>query len=147
MDERRAKRISEALSEELNELIGYEMSDPRVQDVEVIEVILSPDSRKAQVRLSVPGGEAKQQAAVDALEHARSFLKSELNIRLHMYRVPEMRFSAEGLPENGSRMDFLMRRIKRGRPRGLPENEEQQVPPELKQIRPELRQIRKDIRR
>jgi len=113
----RAQRISEALREELNEMIGYEMSDPRVQDIEVIEVILSPDGKKAQVRLSVPGGEAKQKDALDALEHARSFFKRELNIRLHMFRIPEMRFDAEGLPENGSRLDFLFRRIKRGRPR------------------------------
>jgi ribosome-binding factor A len=113
----RAQRISEALREELNEMIGYEMSDPRVADIEVIEVILSPDGRKAQVRLSVPGGEAKQKDALDAIEHARGFFKRELNIRLHMFRIPEMRFDAEGLPENGSRLDFLFRRIRRGRPR------------------------------
>jgi len=46
-----------------------------------------------------------------------AFFKRELNIRLHMFRIPEMRFDAEGLPENGSRLDFLFRRIKRGRPR------------------------------
>lgn len=112
----RVQRISEALREELNELIGYEMSDPRVQDIEVIEVILSPDGKKAQVRLSVPGGDTKQKEALEALERARSFLKTELNIRLHMFRIPEIRFDAEGLPENGSRLDFLFRRIKRGRP-------------------------------
>ena len=113
----RAQRISEALREELHEMIGYEMSDPRVQDIEVIEVILSPDGKKAQVRLSVPGGQTKQTEALDALEHARGFLKRELNIRLHMFRIPEIKFGAEGLPENGSRLDFLFRRIKRGRPR------------------------------
>ncbi len=113
----RALRISEALREELNELIGYEMSDPRVQDIEVIEVIMSPDGKKAQVRLSVPGGEAKQREALEAIEHARNFFKRELNVRLHMFRLPELKFGAEGLPENGSRLDFLFRRIKRGRPR------------------------------
>lgn len=121
----RAQRISEALREELNELIGYEMSDPRVQDAEVIEVILSPDNKKALVRLSVGGGEDRQRAAEAALEHARNFLKSELNIRLHMFRVPELRFESEGLPENGSRMDFLFRRIKRGRPRDAEPSAEQ----------------------
>lgn len=102
-------------------MIGYEMSDPRVQDIEVIEVILSPDGRKAQVRLSVPGGELKQKEALEAIEHARGFLKRELNIRLQMFRIPEMRFGAEGLPENGSRLDFLFRRVKRGRPRDAQE--------------------------
>ena len=118
MESHRAQRISEALREELDELIGYEMSDPRVEDVRVIDVILSPDGKKAVVRLAVPGGDARQKGALAALDHARNFIKSELISRLHMFRVPEMRFGAEGLPENASRMDFLIRRIKRGRPRG-----------------------------
>ena len=117
MEGHRAQRISEALREELDELIGYEMSDPRVEGVHVIDVILSPDGKKAVVRLAVGGGEIRQKEALSALDHARNYLKSELISRLHMFRVPEMRFGAEGLPENGSRMDFLLRRIKRGRPR------------------------------
>ena len=117
MESHRVRRISEALREELDELIGYEMSDPRVEGVSVIDVILSSDSKKAVIRLAVGGGEARQKEALEALDHARNFIKAELLTRLHMFRVPEMRFAAEGLPENGSRMDFLIRRIKRGRPR------------------------------
>ena len=55
MEGHRAARISLALREELDELIGYEMSDPRVASVTITEVVLATDGKKAQVRISVPG--------------------------------------------------------------------------------------------
>ncbi len=118
MEGHRAQRVIEALREELDELIGYEMADPRVEGVGVTEVVLSPDSKKAVVRVSVPGNdERRHKAAVDALEHARSFLKTELYQRLQMFRVPELKFETDLNAATGGKVDFLLRRIKRGRPR------------------------------
>jgi len=120
MEGHRAERITEALRGELDELIGYEMSDPRVEGVTVTEVVLSPDGKKAVVRIAVQSGnkgEKEQQAAVEALEHAKNFLKSELLQRLQKYRIPDLRFEADVKANVGGKLDFLMRRIKRGRPR------------------------------
>lgn len=117
MEGHRAERISEALREELDELIGYEMSDPRVEGVSVSEIVLSPDGKKAVIRVACKGDEAAQKAAVAALEHARNFIKSELLQRLQMYRVPDFRFEIDVEAEVGGKIDFLLRRIKRGRPR------------------------------
>lgn len=118
MEGHRAQRVIEALREELDELIGYEMADPRVEGVTVTEVILSSDSKKAVVRVAVPGNdEQRHKTAVDALEHARPFLKSELYQRLQMFRVPELKFETDLNAATGGKVDFLLRRIKRGRPR------------------------------
>lgn len=122
MEGHRAERISEALREELDELIGYEMSDPRLENVTVSEVVLSPDARKAQVRLRIPGDDARQREAVEALEHARNFIRTQLANRLQMYRLPDLRFEADAGAGVGGRLDFLMRRIKRGRPRDVDAN-------------------------
>ncbi len=117
MEGHRAERISLALREELDELIGYEMSDPRVQGVAVSEVVLSSDGKKAIVRVAVRSDLKAQQDAVAALEHAKNFLKSELLQRLQMFRVPELRFEVDVKADQGGKLDFLLRRIKRGRPR------------------------------
>lgn len=118
MEGHRAERIILALREELDELIGYEMSDPRVEGVTVSEVVLSQDGKKAVIRVAIPGAsEQKQKQAVDALEHARGFLKSELTQRLHLFRIPDMKFEADVNASVGGKLDFLIRRIKRGRPR------------------------------
>jgi len=119
MEGHRAARISLALREELEELIGYEMSDPRVASVTITEVVLATDGKKAQVRISVPGSDKVKSEAVAALESARGFLKRELTKRLNMYRVPEIHFESDVNAELAGRLEKLRKRIKRGRPRDV----------------------------
>lgn len=117
MDERRAKRVSEALREELSEIIGYELSDPRVNGVDVTEVLLSPDLRVAQVRVALDGSEEERQQALDGLEHARHFIRREVSHRLQLYKMPELRFEADTGIKAGRPVDQLLKRIRKGRPR------------------------------
>ncbi len=117
MDPHRAERVSEALREELDELIGYEMSDPRVSGLTVTEVLLSPDRKRAEVRLGMPPEEAARKDALAALDKARGFLKRELGFRLQLYRVPEMHFSADLSVTLTGRMEHLLKRVRKGRPR------------------------------
>lgn len=112
----RTERISEALREELAELIGYELSDPRVASVTVTSLDVSPDKRHALVRISVDEG-ADIQQALAGLEHAAPFLRHEVARRLELFRVPELHFEADVATELGPRMDHLLKRIKKGRPR------------------------------
>jgi ribosome-binding factor A len=117
MDPHRSQRVSEALREELDELIGYEMSDPRVSGLTVTEVLLSPDMKKAEVRLGMPPEEEARKKALQALEHARGFLKRELAFRLQLFKIPEMHFSADLSVTLTGRMEHLLKRVKKGRPR------------------------------
>jgi ribosome-binding factor A len=55
--------------------------------------------------------------ALAALEHAASFLRREVARRLELFRVPELHFEADIATELGGRMDQLLKRIKKGRPR------------------------------
>ena len=112
----RTERLSEALREELGELIGYELSDPRIGFATVTDVEISPDKRHAFVRIGVPEGSDVSEA-LEALTHASNFLRRELAIRLELFRVPELHFEADVATELGGRMEHLLRRIKKGRPR------------------------------
>jgi ribosome-binding factor A len=118
MDNHRAERVSEALREELGELIAYELSDPRIGDAFVTEVLVSPDLRHAQVRLHMEEGEKTREQTVEALDGARHFLRRQLTERLNMFRVPELHFEADVSPGLNDRMGQLLRRVRRGRPRG-----------------------------
>jgi ribosome-binding factor A len=113
----RTERISEALREELTELIGYELSDPRVASATVAGIEVSPDKRHALVRIRVADGEDAKQA-IAGLEHAATFLRREVARRLELFRVPELHFEADIATALGGRMDHLLKRIKKGRPRG-----------------------------
>lgn len=117
MDPHRAERVSEALREELDELIGYEMSDPRVAGLTVTEVMLSPDLKRAEVRLGMPPEEESRKQALEALDHARKFLKHELAHCLQLYRVPELHFAPDLSVSLTGRMEHLLKRVRKGRPR------------------------------
>ncbi len=117
MENHRAERVSEALREELGEMISYELSDPRIGDAVVTEVLVSPDMRHAQVRLHMSSDVEAQKGTITALEGARGFLRHQLAERLNLFRIPELHFEADVKLAVNARMDQLMKRVRRGRPR------------------------------
>lgn len=117
MTDHRTERITEAIREELAEIIGYEMSDPRIGSATVTDVQISPDKRHAFVRVGIDS-QADKQETLAALEHARSFLRRQLSARLDLFRIPELHFEADVATQLGPRMGHILRRVKKGRPRG-----------------------------
>jgi ribosome-binding factor A len=111
MEDHRTQRVSEAVKEELSELIGFEMEDPRLATVNVTSADVSSDMRTAHVKVAIEAGLEKK--ALAALEHAKGFLKHELASRLNLRRVPDLYFSADTHPDAESRIDFLLRRARR----------------------------------
>jgi ribosome-binding factor A len=98
-------------------MIAYELSDPRIGDATVTEVLVSPDMRHAQVRLHLSEKTDEQQATIRALEGARHFLRRQLAGRLNLFRVPELHFETDVSSSASSRMEHLLKRVRRGRPR------------------------------
>ena len=117
MDERRTLRVSEAVREELIEIIGFETADPRLLQVEVTEVHVSPDGRHATVRVAIRGGPREQKQSLDALEHAKHYLRHELATRLSLRHVPELHFDHDRHPDVESRIDFLLKRARKSKAR------------------------------
>jgi ribosome-binding factor A len=117
MDERRTLRVSEAVREELSEIIGFETEDPRLLAVEVIEAHVSPDGRHATVKVVVRGTEREQKESMAALDHARHYIRHELASRLSLRHVPELHFDQDRNPDVESRIDFLLKRAKKSRGR------------------------------
>jgi len=117
MDERRSLRVSEAVREELTELIGFETADPRLLMVDVVDVHVSADGKHANVRVGLRGNEKEQKQSMEALEHAAGFLRHELAGRLTLRHVPELHFSQDKNPDVESRIDFLLKRAKKSRGR------------------------------
>jgi ribosome-binding factor A len=116
MDDHRTRRVSEAVREELSELIGFELEDPRLTAVTVTSAEVSPDMRHAHVKVAVETN--RERAAMAGLEHAKSFLKHELAARLNLRRIPELHFAVDSHPDADSRIEFLLRRAKRNQAKG-----------------------------
>ncbi len=115
MDPHRCQRVSEAIREELSEIIAYELSDPRIGVVDVTEVLITPDMRHARVRLHLGGDEHGRQDTLLALEGARYYLRRELAGRLRLFRVPELHFEADLGLESGLRLERLLKEARETR--------------------------------
>src|ERR1700691_4664055 len=111
MDENRSRRVSEAVREELSEIIGFEMDDPRLADVSVTGVEVSPDMRHAHVKVAIDSDAERKVLA--GLEHAKTFLKHQPATRLSLPRPPDLPFAVDSHPDADSRIEFLLRRAKR----------------------------------
>jgi ribosome-binding factor A len=117
LDPHRHERVSLSIQEELDELISYEMSDPRVGPANVAEVLLSPDFRRAHIRLLLGGTQTEQDATLEAINHAKQFLRHQLADRLQLFHTPDLHFEAAFPAGLGAKVPQILKRIKRGRPR------------------------------
>ena len=120
MDPHRAERVSESIREELEELIGYEMSDPRVGRATIAEIHLSPDFRRAVVSLILEGTAQEQNDTLAALNHAKQFLKYQLAERLQLYRTPDLQFEPALPAALSAKAPQILKRIRRGRAKNTP---------------------------
>jgi ribosome-binding factor A len=115
MDEHRSRRVSTAVKEELSEIIGFELSDPRLLSVDVTDVTVTPDSRHAMVKVALSGDEKEQNKAMAALEHASNYLRHELASRLSLRKTPELHFEPDHHPDAATRVEILLKRAKKKR--------------------------------
>jgi ribosome-binding factor A len=110
----RTKRIDEQLRQEIGEIIGREIADPRIGFVTITNVETTPDLSHAKVWVSVIGSAAERDAALRALSHAMPFVRHELGKRLRLRRIPELHVRADDTLERGSRVLHLLNELEAG---------------------------------
>ncbi len=69
-----------------------ELKDPRVRDVTVTSVDVSPDMRLAKIYVSVMGDDTKQQLTLRGLQNAAGFLQSKVGKRIETRYTPRLEF-------------------------------------------------------
>ena len=106
---RRTHRVADLIRAELSDLLLRSVHDPRIRLVSVTDVDVSPDLRHAVVKVSVLGGDEERESTVEALRHARGFLRSELAHRLRTMRVtPELLFELDRGAEHSRKITDLL---------------------------------------
>jgi len=84
-----AERIQLALARELAELFRDEIGDPVLEDLRVLDVVLSKDGRHARVHVATSG---ESQAVSAALARATPFLRASVASALSLERTPDLKF-------------------------------------------------------
>jgi ribosome-binding factor A len=92
MSSRRVLKAAEAIREVVSMAILTQLSDPRIQDVTVTKVEVTPDMRTAKVYVSVMGDETKQNLSLHGLQSAAGFLQSKVASRIDTRYTPRLEF-------------------------------------------------------
>jgi len=120
---RRLLKAAEAIREVVASSILTELRDPRIQDVTVLRVEVSPDMREAKVAVSVMGSDTQQQLAVRGLQNAAGFLQSKIANRIDTRYTPRLQFVLDKGAKNAFIVGELLAKIRREQPAD-PDDEE-----------------------
>ncbi len=106
---KRPERLAEALKEEISEVVGFELEDPRVEAVTVTDVTVSDDLRDAKVYVVVEGGtEEETRKALTALQHAATYVRQQVAMNLSLRFAPHIHFVRDTAEENAARVGQLL---------------------------------------
>jgi ribosome-binding factor A len=104
----RSARIADQIQRELAELVRLELRDPRVGMITLTGVELSRDQSHAKVFFTVLGPATAAELALEGLQRAAGFLRSQLAHRLTTRKVPELHFEYDQSVERGMRLSRLI---------------------------------------
>ena len=106
---RRPERLAEALREEITEIVGYEMKDPRLLSVTVTDVIVSENLRDAKVFVVAGGEESEIKQTLKALQHAATYVRQQVALNLDLNHAPHLNFVRDTVEENATRVNELLK--------------------------------------
>jgi ribosome-binding factor A len=108
---KRADRVSVLIQQELSRLLWREVKDPRLAQVTITAVRVSPDLRHARVLVRGLAGPGQLPGVLEGLESARGFLRGELGRRLHLRYAPELTFEGDQSVDWSLQVAQLLREV------------------------------------
>ena len=92
MKSRRTAKVAQAILQSLSSTILFGLKDPRVRNVTILNVDVSPDIRTAKVYISIMGDEKAQALCMHGLNSARGFLQAKCADRIQTRYTPVLKF-------------------------------------------------------
>lgn len=105
---KRPERLAEALKEEIAEVVGFELEDPRLETVTVTDVKVTDDLRDAKVYVVVEGSEDEIKKALTALQHASTYVRQQVAMNLSLRHAPHLFFVRDTAEENAARVGRIL---------------------------------------
>jgi len=107
MQSRRTAKIGQAILEQVSTTILFDLKDPRIENVTVTHVEVSPDVQSAKVYISIMGEEANQELCLRGLKSARGYIQSKVADRIQTRYTPILTF----VKDSGAEKSFEATRI------------------------------------
>ncbi len=100
------------MKEEISEVVGFELDDPKLEAVTVTDVSVAPDLRDAKVYVLIRGTESQIAEALNSLRHASTFVRQQVAANLDMRYAPHIHFVRDTAEENAARVGEVLNDLK-----------------------------------
>jgi ribosome-binding factor A len=108
VSESRSDRIADRIQRELTLLFLQEISDPRLEGVNITSVEVDRELAFADIYVSALEGAEREGEIMGALKRAAGFIRSQLAMSMsHLRTFPEVRFRWDPVPERVERLDQI----------------------------------------
>jgi len=110
----RPERVGRALHDELASILQSEVADPRVANVVVARVAMTPDLRMARVYVRTPTetDDKTKKLLLAGLASAAGFLRREVTKRLGLRFAPELNFHLDDGKDARQRVEQLLDEVR-----------------------------------
>jgi len=108
---RRADRVGDMIRRELSRLLLREIKDPRLSQVIVTAVQVSPDLRHARIFFTAGTGGTDHQAELRGLQAAAGFLRGHLGRGLRLRYAPELAFEVDDSVDRSLHIAALLKQV------------------------------------
>ena len=109
MKSRRPEIVGDEIQKIIQSVIANKLRDPRVPFMtSVTSVKMSKDLSHATVFISVYGDEKTQKEAMEAIEHAKGFIRYETVQEINLRVAPELSFKLDNSLNDALRMEALI---------------------------------------
>ena len=108
VNESRSDRIADRIKRELTLLFLQEVSDPRLEGINITYVEVDRELAFADIYVSVLDGVERKKEIMEALKKATGFIRSQLAVSIsHLRTLPQVRFHWDPVPERVERLDQI----------------------------------------
>ena len=108
VNESRSDRIADRIKRELTLLFLQEVSDPRLEGINITSVEVDRELAFADIYISALDGVERKKEIMDALKRATGFFRSQLATSIsHLRTLPQVRFRWDPVPERVERLDQI----------------------------------------
>ena len=108
MQSKRQRRVADQVREILSELLTFEVQDPRLSGLTVMDVEIDRELMYADVYVSSLDGDEAREQVMTGLDSARGYLRRELGNQLRLQHTPELRFKWDESLTYGDHIESLL---------------------------------------
>lgn len=107
----RSDRVGQQIHDVAARLFLTQIEDPRLQQVQIVEVDVSPDLKNARLYYLMLDGEEPPAGVPEALERVAGLVRRAISQELRLRYVPRIEFRFDEAVLRGRRIDELLSKI------------------------------------